>query len=286
MKLIISNIIILCFVFFNLVFSQAQFNEYVKISLVKGVPDKLPERYHKKLNDSFHAEIQSGEFFEGIFLVNKGIDIRPENFFLYRVIKSTGSIHYSKPNFSHERDNIFKSIINIKTEFEDKLSDLTIIFNNNGVLFYKWGENDTVPSITEKYPYKVGTKLPDINLENPKKKLKLSDFQGKILVMNWWATTCTPCVMEIPGLNTLVEKFNNIEFISIVDDEENLDEFLKKHAFKYTHYFGNDDIKRILRDTWPRNIILNKDGTIVHNKTGGGKDTYKVLEKIILSMKQ
>ena len=44
---------------------------------------------------------------------------------------------------------------------------------------------------------------------------KLSDFKGKVVLLNFWATTCGPCVQEMPGLSELQRKFKNRGFVLV-----------------------------------------------------------------------
>ena len=50
----------------------------------------------------------------------------------------------------------------------------------------------------------IAKPAPDFTLNDiDGKKVQLSDFKGKVIVLNFWSTTCAPCVAEIPSLNSL-----------------------------------------------------------------------------------
>jgi len=134
------------------------------------------------------------------------------------------------------------------------------------------------------YNLKIGEVFPPLSLNSPNGKVNLDSYKGKIIVINWWATYCPPCIGEIPGLNKLVQKYKNkpVVFLAIVWDKNNLEEFLKKHRFDYKQLYGDSAAKKILGIYVPRNIIINKSNKILYNELGGETGVnWKVLDKII-----
>lgn len=58
--------------------------------------------------------------------------------------------------------------------------------------------------------------LPDLEIQNADDKpLKLSDFKGKVVLLNFWATWCTPCVKEMPSLDRLQAAFPKDRFLIV-----------------------------------------------------------------------
>ncbi|MCH8277045.1 MAG: TlpA family protein disulfide reductase, partial [Bacteroidetes bacterium] len=59
---------------------------------------------------------------------------------------------------------------------------------------------------------------------NDDRQWKLSDFDGKVVIINFWATWCAPCRVEIPDLNRLQDKYRNdgLVILSISDEPKNL----------------------------------------------------------------
>ncbi len=189
--------------------------------------------------------------------------------------------------FEKQKENQYIASINLKNKSEDKLSPLSLIFNlDDKTLKYRWENKDKTqygnPTIVKEYQLKVGKIFPTIKLET-NNGIWTNDKSNKIIVINWWATSCVPCIEEIPGLNELVKKYKNklIDFISIIRDSNNLSNFLLKHKFSYLHGFGNEYLTSLLGEAFPRNIIINRDGRILYNKIGGSKNTANELDKII-----
>jgi thiol-disulfide isomerase/thioredoxin len=79
--------------------------------------------------------------------------------------------------------------------------------------------------------------LPDIQVkELSGKVVKLTSYQKKVLIINFWATWCGPCKEEIPEFNELYESYrkDNVMILGITKDStEDVQEFLKDHTVRY-----------------------------------------------------
>jgi len=112
---------------------------------------------------------------------------------------------------------------------------------------------------------------------------KLSDFQGKVLVVDFWATYCPPCVRQVPQLAELSRKYRDkgLEVVGLTSDEkadqEQVLEFLKKAGVDYT--IGYDDPRlssAFLRGTEdetgappiPQLFVISRDGRVVEHMIG------------------
>ncbi len=92
---------------------------------------------------------------------------------------------------------------------------------------------------------------------------------GKVVVLEFWGTTCTPCVEEIPHLNDLVEKFKSkpVQFVAATEDsQEVIERFLKKTPVKGWiglcpgGIFGETNAYRVA--AIPHTVIINPHGRI------------------------
>jgi thiol-disulfide isomerase/thioredoxin len=107
--------------------------------------------------------------------------------------------------------------------------------------------------------------------------LELGALEGKITVLNFWATWCPPCVEEMPELDALYSelKAKNIELIGIaVDSPANVNEFLKKTKVSYPIVLaglaGTELGKKLgnQQGGLPYTVVLDEKGKVLLAKAG------------------
>ena len=265
----------------TVIFCQNHSEKYVSASFNKGLPTEIPFKWQSTL----YSSINTGGYFKSLFIVSHDSLKTSQQCFLFMV--NENGFSFNAILFKKNDENIFKATITLSNQDEDKLSPLELVLNlNQSSLEYRWENKDEtkydVPTVIKEYELKIGKLFPLIDIEIPNGRWS-SNQENKIIVINWWATSCLPCVEEMPGLNELVNKYpkDKVEFIAIVWDKENLSKFLSKHQFNYEQGYGNKNISQLFGETFPRHIIVNKDGVILFNKLGGSKDINLELEKVI-----
>jgi thiol-disulfide isomerase/thioredoxin len=88
---------------------------------------------------------------------------------------------------------------------------------------------------------------PEFELENVAGgKTKAADLKGKVLVLDFWATWCEPCIMEIPKFNKMADEFKgkNVEVVGITVESPrgDIQPKVKETGMKYTVLVGNDAV--------------------------------------------
>lgn len=274
--------VILLFLFTAVILSaQVKKEKYVTCELKKG---DVTEGYFF-VKDKYFVKINGGEFWKEIVAVADDSINNYQNYNIHFITAKNRSTHAL--SFIKKGNNLYIAVEEAHTTDGDKISKLYVILDAEKKLIkYRWDNNDNyeVPKMVKEYPLKKGKLFPKISVKT-EKGIWNSDKKNKIIVINWWATGCAPCRAEMPGLNKLVEKYKgkDVEFLSIVNDKENLAGFLKNNRFDYLQGYGNKKIVKMFGEGFPRNIIIDKNGIILHNQTGASPETWEELDKIIQS---
>ena len=95
----------------------------------------------------------------------------------------------------------------------------------------------------------------------------LAQFQGKPIIINFWATWCGPCRFEIPMLNELHRKYSpkGLVIVGISTDEEGasiVKPFMEDLPIEYSSFLKGDDTEEKFGGVWalPTTIFFDKDG--------------------------
>jgi peroxiredoxin len=122
----------------------------------------------------------------------------------------------------------------------------------------------------------IGSTAPEFELADLSgKRVRLSDFKGKVVILDFWATWCGPCREEIPDFVKLQEKYRAqglaIVGLSLDDDgEKAVRPFAEKHGVNYTMLLANTE----LADRYggvlgiPTTFVLDRQGRIVKKFIG------------------
>jgi thiol-disulfide isomerase/thioredoxin len=109
------------------------------------------------------------------------------------------------------------------------------------------------------------------------KAINSADWQGKVLVVNFWASWCPPCVEEMPTLDLLQKDYlqQNVLFVGIgIDSPSNIREFLEKTPVNYPIVIGGLEGSNLSKQlgnsqgALPYTIIINAKGKATYSKLG------------------
>lgn len=82
-------------------------------------------------------------------------------------------------------------------------------------------------------PPRIGTVAPEFIVQDSDRTVKLSDYRGQIVVLNFWATWCAPCVEEMPSLVEMQRRMKakgiTVLAVSVDVDQAAYNQFIKEH---------------------------------------------------------
>ena len=128
-------------------------------------------------------------------------------------------------------------------------------------------------------------KAPDFTLTAMNDSMyTLSKLEGKVVLINFWATWCGPCRMEIPEFNEMHKSYHEkgleILGISVSDNKKQLKNFAKSFAVDYPLLYGGArEMNKIMKDyggvyAVPSSFLVGKNGNIVWSYPGAILKNY------------
>ncbi len=150
-----------------------------------------------------------------------------------------------------------------------------------------WQQPELSHNLTEVKTVIQGSDFELLNMDE--EKIKLSDFRGKVVLLNFWATWCPPCRREMPSMERLYQQIGDEKFgVIAVDQMEEIDD-----VFAFTGQLELAPTFDILFDTTsqvsqdyavrglPTTYLLDKQGKIRYRAVGGREFDHPEVVKII-----
>lgn len=114
------------------------------------------------------------------------------------------------------------------------------------------------------------------------KSVSLSDYKGKVVLLNFWATWCGPCGLEIPWFEEFEQQYKSQGFavlgVSMDDDGwPAVKPYMEEHKINYRVLLGNDSVSQLYGglDALPTTFIIDREGNVAYPHVGLiGKNEY------------
>lgn len=121
------------------------------------------------------------------------------------------------------------------------------------------------------------------------KKVQLSDYKGKVILINFFATWCEPCMIEMPLLQKEIwnKLKDNPDFVLLSlgrdHSQEEINKFIKQKKFTFPIYADTGKVIYSLyaKQYIPRNYLIDKKGEVIYTSTGFSMEEFEDLKTTI-----
>mgnify|MGYP006109180267 FL=1 len=142
------------------------------------------------------------------------------------------------------------------------------IFLSCLILFF--GCNSSIPQ-TKKFSDIESMQLKTSFVDLKNKKVDLTSYKGKKIIINYWATWCKPCIMEMPGLTRAEEILKNYNYTFLLVSDERISKISKfkndkKYNFNFLKSVGSNESLGIY--SLPTAYIFNEKGIKIETIVG------------------
>ncbi|MGA2922768.1 MAG: TlpA disulfide reductase family protein [Candidatus Sulfotelmatobacter sp.] len=126
-------------------------------------------------------------------------------------------------------------------------------------------------------PPRIGSAAPDFTVHDSDRTVTLSQLKGRVVVLNFWATWCPPCIEEMPSLVQMQQRMKakgvTVLAVSVDVDQDNYQRFLKDHSVNLLSVRDADQKSNALYGTFkfPETYVIDRTG-IVRRKFIGAVD--------------
>jgi len=121
----------------------------------------------------------------------------------------------------------------------------------------------------------VGNKAPDFALKSSTgENLRLSEYRGEVVMINFWATWCGPCRQEMPLLDDLYNRYERVGFkllgVNIDDNSQRAIDMMRELGVNFPVLFdATKDVSKLYEvNAMPVTVILDREGNVRHVHQG------------------
>jgi peroxiredoxin len=210
----------------------------------------------------------------------------------FRLLGSAGAYaeDYNTVSFDLDGDGAFDAQTEV---FRVSEGHVNIGGTSYGFSVEPTGRTLTLTPLAEHLPPRVvltaGAIAPDFTFTDLDGKThKLSDYRGKVVLLDFWGTWCAPCVAEAPRLVAAYDKFHDRGFeiigLNTLDTPDKVRAFIGEHRFSWVQTIESDKgpLQTLYRiNGWPSYLLLDRDGRIVRARFGSGEDIESLVRTVM-----
>lgn len=138
------------------------------------------------------------------------------------------------------------------------------------------------------HPAQTGKLAPDFTVSDGSSTIHLANYRGKVVVLNFWATWCQPCLVELPSLLQLHHADPNLVIlaVSIDEDPDAYTTFIaRRHVDLITVRDPDESAAKLFHtDMWPETYVVDRQGIIRRKFVGPQEWTSPEIVSYIKSL--
>jgi thiol-disulfide isomerase/thioredoxin len=277
-------------IFFTVSIKAQKKETFLTSKLISGYPVEMePIVKQLRLSNLSYSNLETG--IDSVKVVFGRLTQGEQNgYWISSYIKTKLKTFQTVELVKNESTQSLTNTVDITYDNNEKKISVQLTHNTlTNEIQYLWFDNNNQKSkiasiIRIKKNIEKDKPFPSLTVKSLKgDNVSIKDFIGKYIVINWWTITCAPCIKEIPGLNSLIEKYKSnseVVFLAVAfDKKEGLEYFLNLKKFNYMQTLGDSETAKLFGESFPKNIIVNPQGITTYYSEGGFEDKYLDIDK-------